>query len=396
MKQITAVLLNIAHAIDHMFLLIFATAVGTIAHEFGFARWEDLMPYSVGAFFMFGVGSVPSGRFGDLWGRKRMMEIFFYGMGFAALLAALTQNAWQMAAALVVLGLFGSIYHPVGIPMLVQRSLKPGQTIGINGLVGNLGIAVAALLTGFIVKYFGWRMAFVVPGLFSIICGVIFSATTPAESEAPAKRTSKAKVQLPPTVLARVFLVMTLAAITSSLLFNFSTNGNAQLMRERFVGIVEDPARLGVLLAIVYAVASIAQVIVGRLIDRYPLKRIYVSIIMMQIPLFLLAAYASGWILFVLLIAFMAVIFGAIPFTDAMIVRYVDDSMRSRVSGMRLAVSFGISSLAVWMLGPFVKVAGFQVLLLTMAGIAFCTFLIALLLPAEPGVQALASEPAKV
>jgi MFS family permease len=394
-KPITAVLLNVAHAIDHMFLLIFATAVGTIALEFGFARWEDLMPYSVGAFFMFGVGSVPSGRFGDLWGRKRMMEVFFYGMGLAALLVALTQNAWQMAAALVVVGLFGSIYHPVGIPMLVQRSAKPGQTIGINGLVGNLGIAVAALLTGFIVKYFGWRMAFVVPGIFSIVCGLIFSATTPAETEAPAKRTGKAKVQLPPAVLARVFLVMTLAAITSSLLFNFSTNGNAQLMRERFVGIVDDPARLGVLLAIVYAVASIAQVIVGRLIDRYPLKRIYVVIIMMQIPLFLLAAYASGWTLFVLLIAFMAVIFGAIPFTDAMIVRYVDDSMRSRVSGMRLAVSFGISSLAVWLLGPFVKVAGFQVLLLTMAAIAFCTFLIALLLPSEQSTQAVTGEAVK-
>lgn len=395
MKQITAVMLNLAHAIDHMFLLIFATAVGTIATEFGFTRWEDLMPYSVGAFFMFGVGSVPSGRLGDQWGRKRMMEVFFYGMGFAALLAALTQNAWQMAIALVVLGLFGSIYHPVGIPMLVQHSAKPGQTIGVNGLVGNLGIAVAALLTGFIVKYLGWRMAFVIPGIFSIVCGLIFSATTPPETEAPAKSKAKARIQLPPAVLARVFLVMTLAAITSSLLFNFSTNGNAQLLRERFVGIVEDPARLGVLLALVYGVASIAQVIVGRLIDRYPLKRIYVAIILMQVPLFLLAAYASGWMLFVLLIAFMAVIFGAIPFTDAMIVRYVDDSMRSRVSGMRLAVSFGISSLAVWLLGPFVKAAGFQMLLLTMAAIAFCTFLIALLLPSEKLTQTTAAEPTK-
>ena len=39
-------MLNIGHALDHMFLLIFATAVGTIAAEFGFSRWEDLMPYA--------------------------------------------------------------------------------------------------------------------------------------------------------------------------------------------------------------------------------------------------------------------------------------------------------------------------------------------------------------
>ena len=60
-KRSTLLLLNVAHAVDHMFLLIFATAVATIAAEFGFARWEDLMPFGVGAFVMFGLGSLPAG-----------------------------------------------------------------------------------------------------------------------------------------------------------------------------------------------------------------------------------------------------------------------------------------------------------------------------------------------
>src|SRR5512143_1985643 len=84
-----ALLLNVAHALDHMFLLIFATAV---AADFGFARWEDLMPYGAGAFAMFGIGSLPAGRLGDLWGRRRMMLVFFFGMGVAAICVALTQN----------------------------------------------------------------------------------------------------------------------------------------------------------------------------------------------------------------------------------------------------------------------------------------------------------------
>src|SRR5690554_6053319 len=65
-------LLNIGHAIDHMFLLIFATAVTAIAADFGVGRWEDLMPYSVAAFFFFGIGSLPSGKLGDHWGRRKM------------------------------------------------------------------------------------------------------------------------------------------------------------------------------------------------------------------------------------------------------------------------------------------------------------------------------------
>ena len=58
----TRILLNVGHAIDHMFLLIFAAAVTTIAGEFGLTRWEDLMPYSAAAFLFFGLGSLPAGK----------------------------------------------------------------------------------------------------------------------------------------------------------------------------------------------------------------------------------------------------------------------------------------------------------------------------------------------
>ena len=379
----TARLLNLGHALDHLFLLIFATAVTTIAPEFGFARWEDLLPYSAGAFLLFGLGSVPAGRLGDLWGRRNMMVIFFFGIGAAALLCASAQNAWQMAVALTLLGAFAAIYHPVGIPMLLQQARNPGATIGFNGLVGNLGIAVAAVLTGFMVKYVGWRMAFVAPALLSLACGVLFLRLTPRESESPARRTNKSTVTLPPALLARLFAIMTCAAVASSLLFNFTTNGNGQLLRERLAGLVDDPAQLGLLLAAVYTVASLAQLVVGRLIDRFALKPLYLAVVALQIPALLLAANAQGWWLFGLQIGFMVAIFGAIPFTDAMIVRYVDDAMRSRVTGMRLAVSFGISSLAVYLLGPLVKAAGFSSLLQAMALIACCTAGCVLLLPAD-------------
>ena len=107
----TSLLLNLGHALDHMFLLFFATAVTGIALEFGFARWEDLMPYSAGAFLLFGIGSVPAGRLGDLWDRRGMM-----------------------------------------------------------------------------VKYVGWRAAFVLPGILSLVRGFVFIRMTPAETESPANK----------------------------------------------------------------------------------------------------------------------------------------------------------------------------------------------------------------
>src|SRR6266446_5099474 len=260
----------------------------------------------------------------------------------------------------------------------------------LNGLAGNLGIAVAAVLTGFLVQRVGWRMAFAVPALLSITCGVLFALVVPREEMAPARKPRRS-VDLPASIMMRIFFVMTLAAVSGSMIFNFTTNGNNQLLAERLRGLVEDPAKLGLLLALVYTVASFAQIVVGRLIDRYPLKAVYLPIVAAQVPLFLLAANAQGWVFYAIVLAFMVFVFGAIPFIDAMIVQYVDDRMRSRVAGMRLAVSFGVSALAVYLLGPTVKAAGFTNLLLIMAGISASTTLFVSLLPGRIPTAAAAS-----
>ena len=394
----TALLLNLGHTLDHLFLLIFATAVGAIAAEWRIA-WPDLMPYAAGAFVMFGLGSLPAGRFGDLWGRRAMMVVFFIGIGLSGMLIALASGVWTLAATLTLMGIFSSVYHPIGVPMLVQHAKNPGFTIGVNGLFGNLGIAFAAALTGLLVKHVGWRAAFIVPAVLAVLCGLAFLAVAPREDLPPGKRPAKA-VKLPRAVMARVLLVMTFAAISSSLIFNFTTNGNGQLLVERLRGLIDDPATLGLLLAIVYTVASLAQLVVGKLIDRYPLKWVYLPVVAMQVPFFLVAVASEGWLAYAAVLAFMIFVFGAIPFVDAMIVQYVDDRYRSRVAGGRLAVAFGVSSLAVYLLGPMVKAGGFGMLLTVMAALATFTTLCVTLLPgrvpvAMPGPALAPAAPAR-
>ena len=389
--RITSILLNLAHAIDHLMLLVFATAVSAIAHDFGVARWEDLMPYT-GAFLMFGLGSFPAGRLGDLWGRRAMMLVFYFGIGASAVLIALTQNVWQLALALGLMGTFASIYHPVGIPMLLRHTRKPGITIGVNGMAGNLGIAAAAISTGFLIQYADWRTAFIVPGLVSIACGLLFMKIAPAEQGAPGKQALR-QIELPPATRNRVFLVMTMLAITTSILFNFTTNGNGELLKARLPILVQQPALLGTLLAVVYALSSVSQLAVGRLIDRYPIRNVMLGIIACQGPVFLLAAVSQGWVLYAAMVLFMVLVFGSIPFTDAIIARFVDDSIRSRVSGMRLAVSFGVSSLAVWALGPAVKAAGFGAALLMLGAVAIGSLLITWQLPDEQSIRGAAAAP---
>ena len=186
---------------------------------------------------------------------------------------------------------------------------------------------------------------------------------------------------------------MTFTAVTGSIIFNFTTNGNGELLANRAKAIAQDPAMLATMLFVIFALASLAQLVVGKMIDRYPLKNIYLPIVLLQVPLFLIASQVEGWALFFTAIAFMLLVFGAIPFTDAMIVRYIDDRMRSRVTGVRLAIGFGVSSFVVALIGPAVKDAGFPVLLSVLAGVAFCSFVALSMLPSESDVHAASAAP---
>jgi predicted MFS family arabinose efflux permease len=270
--------------------------------------------------------------------------------------------------------------------MLLQGTRTPGRTIGLNGLAGNLGIAVAAVLTGFLIESAGWRAAFVVPGLIAIACGVLFLRVTPVETEAPAKRASRA-LDLSGDLRRRILLVMVMTAITSSLAFNLTTNGNPELLKDRLPAIANDPSTIGLILGGIYVIASLAQLVVGRLIDRMQIRTLMLMVLCLQPFAFVLAAQAEGALMVLAMTVFMLLVFGAIPFTDAIVARYVDDSMRSRVSGIRLAISFTISSTAVWALGPFVKGSGFTALLWTIAGITTLSALFASRLPPQPAPQ---------
>jgi predicted MFS family arabinose efflux permease len=289
----------------------------------------------------------------------------------------------ELAIALAMLGCVASIYHPVGIPLLVQGELRPGWAIGLNGFVGNLGVAAAAGVTGLLIKYFGWRTAFLLPGVISIIFGLVFAMFATLEGAAPGKKKAAPGDSCGMSI-AKLLLIMTIATASGGMLFNFATSSNYELLTSKFSQISQDPAQIGVLLALVYALASLTQLVVGNLIDKISLKPLFLGVVALQLIGLIAATSIDGWPFYASQIFFMAAIFGAVPFTDAMLVRFVDDAMRSRVSGMRLTIALGASSLAVWLIGPVVKQAGFAALLWVMVATSLVTLIVVNALPTTP------------
>src|SRR3569832_153134 len=164
---------NAAHFIDHYSMLIFAAAVIIMGPALGLAYLE-LLPYATPGFVAFGAGSLLTGWLGDRWSRRHMMLIFFVGIGASMISVGLVQTPVQLGAALLAIGVFASIYHPVGTAMIVSYADRLGREMGINGVWGNLGVASTALVTGVVGQNLGWRAAIFFLGFFTILLGFVF------------------------------------------------------------------------------------------------------------------------------------------------------------------------------------------------------------------------------
>ncbi|MBM3490098.1 MAG: MFS transporter [Alphaproteobacteria bacterium] len=380
-RSATEHFLNLGHAFDHLLMLIFPTVILVMAPAFGMA-YGEMLQLSLGGFIAFGAGSLPAGWLADRWSRWGMMVVFFVGIGLATMLVGLAQSPWQVAVGLTLVGLFAAIYHPVGIAMLVAGRDKVGTTLGVNGVWGNLGVAAAALSAGALGDFLGWRWAFVIPGAAAVAAGIAFAWLVP-KPDRDLKRRSAPPAKLTREVFLRVFAVLVVATVCGGVIFNATTIAMPKVFDERLSALTNSAFGVGLLVSLVYVLAAMAQLIVGRLIDQHALRPVFVGISALQAPFLLLAAGLSDWAMLLAAIGMMFAVFGQIPINDAIIAKYTVEEWRARVYALRYVVSFVASACAVplvaFMHGAF---GGFNQLYLVLAGLAALTFLGAMSFPA--------------
>jgi MFS family permease len=378
-RDLQTLFVNVGHFVDHLYMLIFPTAVLAMGPAFD-ASWNELLQLSFGGFVAFGACSLPAGWLGDRWSRWGMMVVFFVGIGVATCLVGLAQSTTQLFLALTLIGVFGAIYHPVGIAMIVADPARLGRALGVNGVWGNLGLAFAALVAGALVEVAGWRAAFLVPGIVAIALGIAFAIFVPRDA-AGTKRSARG-IRLSRSVMIRVFAVLLVATSMGGLIFNGLTVSMPKIFAERITVLGGWTLGIGALVCLVYVFAAVAQLIVGRFIDRYPMRSVFIPVTVAQAPLLLLAVSLEGWPLVAVSLALMFVVFGQIPINDAIVARYTDAGWRSRVYALRYVVSFGASSLAVPMVAGLHGGTGFAPVFLALAAMGAATALAALFFPA--------------
>jgi MFS family permease len=348
--------INLGHLLDHLALLVFPTAVVAISREWN-QPYSDLLPLALGSFIAFGAFAIPAGWLADHWSRYKVMVMFFFGIGVALIATGLAQSNWQIAAGLTVVGAFGAIYHPVGIAMLVAAPEKMGRTLGWNGLWGNLGLAFAALLTGALIDLAGWRAAFFVPGAICILAGIGFMALV--SDPGKAKKSSKSiGLHVDARMMVRIFAILLVASACGGIIFNSTTIAMPKVFDERLQALTQTNFGIGALVAMVYAFAAFAQVVMGALIDRTELRRLLIGVALVQIPLLYIAANLEGWWMLFAALAVMLAVFGQIPLNDAIVGKYVADEYRARALSVRYVVSFTVAATTVPMIAALHRTEG--------------------------------------
>jgi len=402
--------LNVGHFLDHLFVLIFATAVLKLALDWNMS-YADLLPYATPGMVAFGLGAIPAGWIADKWRRDGMMQVFFVGIGVASIACSFATTPTEMAIGLFAVGCFAAIYHPVGIAMVVQGRVKTGMPLAVNGVFGNLGVAAAPLLTGAILDLYDWKWAFIIPGVFSIAVGIAYSIFLKAgdqESLYPAEGAAGkgAAISIDRSVVVRVFAVIFLTTALGGIIFQSTTYALPKIFELRLQDMAASLTLVGVWSAFVFAMAAFAQLVVGHLVDKHSIRTIFALVTATQAVLFAIMINMFGAPALIISLAFMLVVFGQIPINDVLVGRVAKSEWRSRAYAARSFVTFSVMSFTLpsiaWLLNNRETFEWapehwdqFAVVFVILAIAAALIFLLVLQLPKVAAITGVKEQPAE-
>ena len=373
---------GVAHAIAHMFVLLFATVVLVLEHEWGMG-YDSLFALSIPMTVLFGAAALPSGWLGDRWSAPGMISVYFLGLGASTILTGFAAGPVTLLLGLAAMGLFASIYHPVGIPWLVRHAPHRGRALGLNGVFGSLGTAAAALVAGGLAAWLGWRAAFIAPGILCILCGFGFLFVCRAGwIVEPAAARSHDRAATAGTV-RRVFGVLAVTVLCAGMIYQVTAFALPKIFEERLgVWLDGNVVGIGGMVTLVYLAASLAQILGGELADRYSLRGVYTVTQFLQVPMLAAAFVLVDPALVGAAALMVAFNVAGQPAENALLARYTPAHWQGRVFGAKFVLTLGVSAVGVALIPVAWRLTGsLDVLFVLMAGFALAAGAAALCLP---------------
>lgn len=391
----------VGHFYIHMMTAFYFVIVLTLVVEWDQPYSELLRLWTI-ASALLALLAIPAGRLADRWSVRGTMVIFFIGMGLSSVVCGLVSTNLALLLALSGIGIFGAIYHPVGIPWLIRSATRnTGKILAVNGIFGSLGNAGAAVIAGVLIDLYGWRMTFIIPGFVCAVTGLwmwwfvlrdgIVDGTSGGDSDS--ENVAKGD-------FIRVALLLLVAIAVGGVIYqstqtalpkHFATElKDWSLHLFGFLSFDTKTATgLGTLVSIVYSSSIAMQYVGGALADRFPLKYIYTICWFLQIGMLAAISATTGLGLLAAALLAVAVNITMLPSENMLIYKYAPSRHRSLIFGIKFVITFGAAPASVALVA-FIQEAT-DALSSLFAGLAAATLVVALLmifLPLDkPGVS---------
>ena len=379
---------SVGHTLCHLLTLLFPTVLLVLEVEMNLS-FQELAALAVPAAFLFGAGALPAGWLGDRWSKTRLLEIYFYGTGAFTIITGFAETPMTLAFGLAGIGLFASIYHPVGMSWLVSRTSKTGTALGFNGLFGSLGFVLAPLVAGSLTGLWSWRFAFIVPGIVCLFIGILFSIALSTFLDEAQKPVQKATYESSsPKNIWMTFVLMGLALLLTGMFHQIVQFSLPKDFDMRVLLTSGSLLGTGSMVALVYAAGAMGQLLFGRLADRYSERQLYFSLFLFTVPAVALASQLTEipLVLSMMLVVFLST--GALPVENTLLVRYAPSHRHGLVFDSKFLLGFGFSASGIFLSGWIFELTGsfiwlYGLLVLLAVGVA----VIAFLLPAQRVLQ---------
>src|SRR5215469_1438974 len=373
---------SVGHFFAHLLMLLYPTVLLVLEGHWGMS-YGELLSLSLGGFVLFGLGALPAGWLGDRWSAEGMMVVFFVGTGGAAIATGLTDGPAALAVGLGVIGLFGSIYHPVGTAWLVRNARNRGRALGVNGIAGSIGLAAGAFVAGALAQAIGWRAAFIIPGALCAVTGAILLCCVRGGSIVAAAFDRRPEPDASRDDVVRTFIVLSFTMLADGTIAQAIPVALPKAFAAGLTGLTDGGTLdAGGFVTLVFLVSATAQLTGGWLADRFPMKAVYVVAWAAQVPLFILAAQARNLPLLGAIMAATYLGVLSIPAENALLARYTPPRWRATAFGAKFLLALGVSTIGVKLVAVIYDGAGgFAPLWLTLAGCAGFVAVAGLFLP---------------
>jgi len=353
---------NTGHFLTHAFILIFPSLVTPLSLELNLP-FEKVINISFLMYLFYGIGALPAGFLSDKIHPRFSLSIYYMGIGLSSLFVSFSSTKWQLEFALLSLGLFASMYHPIGMGLISKTIENRGMALGINGVFGSIGIAFAPFLAGIINYLVGWRYIYIIMSIPSIIMGVLVHII---KIDVKNKEVIKNEIKEDDTIKLQYFVILCISMALAGFVYRGQTLILPTYFEKKVLFLYNFVSRANylkvegtktlsatILTSMVYSIGIIGQLIGGKIADKYDLRYSYLLFFTICLPFLIMMYFFNDVLLFTSSIFFILFSIGMQPVENSLVAKFTPHKWRDTGYGVKFILTFGISSTVVYPIGFF-------------------------------------------